>query len=170
MAGRWCLSCDKFKPLSDFHRDSKGSEGFRSRCKVCTRSSQTLHRQIPQVAARNAKYQVGWRQDNKNAVSIRSKQYRKDLKTAALRAYGGETPKCSCPGCSEINPGFLTIDHIDGNGNKHRRSIFNGKVGGNIYLWLKKNNYPPGFRILCYNCNCAAGALGQCPHMNSELR
>lgn len=42
-------------------------------------------------------------------------------------------------------------------------------AGSRFYVWLKKNNYPPGFQILCYNCNCAKGHFGYCPH-NLEHR
>ena len=33
--------------------------------------------------------------------------------------------------------------------NKHRKET----GGANLYVWLRKNNYPIGFQILCYNCN-----------------
>lgn len=43
------------------------------------------------------------------------------------------------------------IDHIDGGGNQHR----SGEKchGSGVFSWLKKNGYPPGFRVLCHNCN-----------------
>ena len=47
---------------------------------------------------------------------------------------------------------FLTIDHINGGGNKHLEAI--RKVGGqSFYNWLITNNFPKGFRVLCWNCN-----------------
>ena len=33
-----------------------------------------------------------------------------------------------------------------------------------IYDWLKKNNFPPGFQVLCGSCNFAKGKYGSCPH------
>ena len=30
--------------------------------------------------------------------------------------------------------------------------------------WIKKNNFPKGFQILCHNCNVAKGIYGECPH------
>jgi len=33
-----------------------------------------------------------------------------------------------------------------------------------LYSWLKKNNFPKGFQVLCMNCNFAKGKLGKCPH------
>lgn len=55
-----------------------------------------------------------------------------------------------CEICGQNNEKFLTIDHINGGGNKHRKN-----TNGNMYYWLIKHNFPSGFRILCYNCNCS---------------
>jgi hypothetical protein len=58
--------------------------------------------------------------------------------------------------------GFLTIDHENGDGAAHRRQIGQGSIV--LYRWLRRNNYPPGFRTLCWNCNCATHKYGICPH------
>ena len=80
------------------------------------------------------------------------------LKSEVITAYGG---RCEC--CQEMELGFLTIDHIDGGGKKHRLDVH-----GKIYLWLKKHNYPPGFRVLCFNCNCGRAVNGGvCPHLQT---
>lgn len=44
---------------------------------------------------------------------------------------------------------LLTIDHIDNDGGKHRREI----KSLYIYPWIKKNNFPAGFQVLCFSCN-----------------
>jgi hypothetical protein len=86
----------------------------------------------------------------------------RQLRLTALQYYShSETPFCACPGCGESRFEFLTIDHINGNGNKHRK--ITGR-GSHFYLWLARNNFPDGFRVLCYNCNCSRGHLGYCPH------
>ena len=80
------------------------------------------------------------------------------LRERVLAAYGH---KCEC--CGEDRKEFLALDHIDGGGQKHRRSL--GLSGGTgFHRWLEKNNYPPTIRILCHNCNCALGFYGYCPH------
>lgn len=71
------------------------------------------------------------------------------LKVEVINAYGGP----QCVGCPENDIRILQIDHIDGGGNKHAKQI-GGR--GRMYVWLKKNNYPPGFRVLCPNCNVRA--------------
>lgn len=85
---------------------------------------------------------------------------RKRLRERVLEAYGG---KCACPNCPEVNPAFLTVDHIYNDGAEHRKQ-WNGS--NKIYQWLVTNNFPKtGFRLLCYNCNCGRAANGGiCPH------
>lgn len=46
----------------------------------------------------------------------------------------------------------LTIDHINGGGNKHRKRIHVFGGGSNFYLWLKKHKFPLGYRVICFNC------------------
>lgn len=87
--------------------------------------------------------------------------YRAQNRLDALIAYGGPTPTCSCPGCDESRLPFLTIDHINHGGRKHRQEV-HGPTGGAIFLWLKKHKYPDGYRVMCYNCNVARRD-GQCP-------
>jgi len=73
------------------------------------------------------------------------------IKEEAIQHYGGE---CAC--CHETALEFLAIDHVKGNGNKHRKEIgLDGGVG--FYKWLKRNNWPEGFRAMCHNCNMAIG-------------
>lgn len=40
--------------------------------------------------------------------------------------------------------------------------------GERTYFWLSKNGYPPGFRVLCFNCNAAMHMFGICPHEYAE--
>ena len=64
---------------------------------------------------------------------------------------------------------FLAVDHMDESGAEHRRSITGrrrSEGGGgcpSIALWLKREGFPPGFQILCHNCNWAK-SRGGCPH------
>ena len=81
------------------------------------------------------------------------------LKLEIINAYGG---KCEC--CGENNVEFLSIDHINGNGKKHRDEIKDAS-GIDLYRWLRNNNFPKdNFRLLCMNCNFSLGKYGYCPH------
>lgn len=83
---------------------------------------------------------------------------RADHKIQVFENYGN---KCSC--CGENEHWFLTIDHINGDGNKHRKEI--GKAGSGFYKWLIDNQFPDGFQLLCHNCNMGKHLNnGICPH------
>ena len=69
------------------------------------------------------------------------------LKSDMIKAYGGK-----CVLCGETHSEFLTIDHINGGGTEHKRSL--GIT--DIYPWLRRQGWPKnGYRLLCANCNCS---------------
>jgi hypothetical protein len=72
-------------------------------------------------------------------------------------AYGG---KCVC--CEEDGFGFLTMDHINNDGNQHRKS--GRDKGFHFYRRLKQDGFPKDVQILCNNCNLAKYRYGKCPH------
>ena len=77
-----------------------------------------------------------------------------------LAHYGKQ---CRC--CGETLIQFLTLEHKAGKGNVHRKELFKHNVGGlHMYRWLKKNNYPEGYAVLCMNCNWATRYGDLCPH------
>ena len=92
------------------------------------------------------------------AAAIRcARKYRK----LALDHYGG---KCAC--CGESRFEFLSIDHINGGGTKHREEIGRGTA---MYQWLRRSGWPSGFRVLCHNCNQAIGFYKHCPHQLEKI-
>lgn len=76
----------------------------------------------------------------------RSMKWLRKLRHEVLKYYSNP-PKCA--ECDISNIEVLTIDHINDDGAEHRRKF---KIK-NLYRWLKKNDYPPGFQILCQNHN-----------------
>ena len=46
----------------------------------------------------------------------------------------------------------LHIDHIGGYNGKEKY-----RTGHALWRWLKKNNFPKGFRVFCYSCNILDG-------------
>lgn len=82
------------------------------------------------------------------------------LKRRVLEAYGGA--QCAC--CGETESIMLTIDHVAQNGAAHRRET--GNSGQSFHRMLEKNGYPPGYRVLCRNCNYAVffSPNHVCPH------
>lgn len=92
----------------------------------------------------------------KRAASARARSTILRARQEALARYG---TCCAC--CGEEDSRVLTLDHVNGDGAAHRRKIGNG--AGVLVWWLKAHDFPPGFQILCRNCNFAAGH-GGCPH------
>jgi len=85
------------------------------------------------------------------------------LREQVIQAYGG--PECVC--CGETERAFLCIDHVRGGGYKHRKEIGTGS----LYRWLRKNGFPPGFQVLCFNCNMGKVLNhGICPHERLPIR
>ena len=105
-----------------------------------------------------------WRDANRAKMNSYNKMWKRRLKVEAFDAYGGRF--CEC--CGETILEFLTIDHINGDGSHHRRSI-NSRGGYSFYHWLKNNNYPSGYRVLCMNCNFSHGAYHYCPHKTGSV-
>ena len=99
-----------------------------------------------------------WHELHREYNLLRIRKANKRLKNEVYMAYGGY--KCAC--CGEANEKFLSLDHINNNGAEHRKMVDRRK----IYYWLKKNNYPFGFQVLCMNCNFGkARNNGICPHI-----
>jgi hypothetical protein len=81
------------------------------------------------------------------------------MRIDTINHYGG---KCDC--CGETNIEFLSFDHINGGGNKHRKE----EGIKNLARWVRARGYPKDFRILCRNCNFSIGAYGYCPHQKQN--
>ncbi len=71
-----------------------------------------------------------------------SRTYYDRVKCEVFEAYGGA--RCNC--CGETTVQFLSMDHEQNNGAEHRRSTGFGKAWASIFLWLKRNGFPPGFQ------------------------
>ncbi len=83
------------------------------------------------------------------------------LKDQVYAAYGGK--RCVC--CGETEERFLTIDHVNNDGNRHRKEVGAGK---DMYGWLIRNGFPSGFQVLCQNCNMGKYLNGGvCPHQTA---
>jgi hypothetical protein len=165
-----CHKCKTQKLSSEFYCNSKSKTLHARWCKTCckewtraryTSSKGELLRERNAAAARR-RYAENLEESRAKSREAyhRQEKYRlgrlRDRKVRAeVLAYYGNA--CTC--CGEGIPQFLCIDHINGNGNNHRKTLKT-----NIYYWLRRNGYPSGFQVLCHNCNMAKGFYGQCPH------
>jgi len=173
-----CPRCKTDLPLKSFQRNRTAKDGHECWCRVCKNSS-NLSRQARYIkdglchcGRKPVRGRVkcnfclerarAWSARNPELKRVLAEKGRRSIKIEVFNAYGGV--KCVCAGCEETRLEFLTIDHIDGGGHKHRDKK-GRRIGGTaIYHWLKKRGYPKGFRVLCMNCNCSRGFYGYCPH------
>ena len=107
-----------------------------------------------------------YREKNKEKINIQGKKFREALKlevfsTLSKLRSNSKIPCCRCCGESSYIE-FLTIEHIEGRKNLPKKE--QKLKGEKLNLWLKKNGYPDGFEVLCWNCNLSKGSFGQCPH------
>jgi hypothetical protein len=83
---------------------------------------------------------------------------RERCRIQVIEAYGG---RCNCPGCHVVHAELLTVDHVNGDGAEHRRSL--GKSTRDMYWWIVKNGFPDDFQLLCGSCNMAKRDNDKCP-------
>jgi len=55
---RKCTKCLKTKAISQFHKDSKGREGYAARCKTCKNASKSQPSNAPRSVAKSEKVKV----------------------------------------------------------------------------------------------------------------
>jgi len=103
-----------------------------------------------EIKARSLKRYYETREADRPKKKQRAKVYQENLKLEVLTRYGNGMARCVI--CGEDRLPCLSIDHINGDGAKHRRELFGSNTSSRTYSWLKKNDYPEGFQTLCMNC------------------
>lgn len=141
-----CSKCKTAKPVVEFTRNRNYHDGLWVYCKPCCTDLKRLT-------------YLKHREKILRSSRLSSKVYRQNLRSEAIAAYGGA---CVC--CGEVETEFLSFDHVEGGGKKHRAAI--GGSGQQLYRWLKQHEYPSVVRLLCHNCNQAFGLYGYCPHQS----
>lgn len=89
-------------------------------------------------------------------------RYRLTVKVKVLGHYSNQTFTCGC--CGESERDFLTINHLDGEGNRQSKELGIPRSSHRLCEWLIRNEFPAGYQVLCMKCNVAKGLYGACPH------
>lgn len=132
-----CLDCLSEKPLSAFN--------------LCFSGKSPLNK-----AGYGDRNPVGQRQNR--CRTCYGRRERAKMKLDFLHAYGN---KCGC--CGEDDQRFLTLDHVNDDGNVHRQKLNCQQ----IMRLARKQGFPPTYQVLCFNCNCGKSANGGvCPHQS----
>ena len=82
---------------------------------------------------------------------IRNKENNFMAKVRALMRYSNPAGAIICNHCGIQDIDILCLDHINGEGGRHRKAI--NIHGSRFYTWLDQHNYPRGLQVLCWNCN-----------------
>jgi 5-methylcytosine-specific restriction endonuclease McrA len=103
------------------------------------------------------RYQRDYRRTNRTKLLAKKLAAQRAAKLEGIGAYGG---KCVC--CGEDQIEFLTLDHINGRTDEPYKI-----TGQKAWARLKARGWPKNnYQLLCFNCNCAKGVYGQCPHQS----
>lgn len=151
-----CAACKCIKNYEDFGVDRSQPSGKLVYCRSCNNAKRrefyAQNREYDR--ARGAKKQIEWNGMRFDVPVTRVTAGNRLIRLEVLNKLGG---RCLC--CGETREEFLTLDHIQGGGKKHR-----SEVGTYIFRRIRNNPDPKTYRVLCYNCNCARGFRGYCPH------
>lgn len=84
--------------------------------------------------------------------------------TARLKVFEHYGNACNC--CGEDEELFLTIDHINNDGNTTDRWRDGKRITGrNLYVKIISSGFPNTYQLLCMNCNFGKSMnYGICPH------
>ena len=144
----------------------KWSSEYSKRPEVKARNKK--RQQTPEYKAWKKQYHKEYVKKNRLELSKKTKERNLKVKEEVLGHYSkklsnSDVPCCNCCGEHEFLI-FLSIDHIT-----DRKNITHGKGywGSQMYRYLRRNGYPPGYQVLCINCNSAKSDSGICPHKRS---
>jgi hypothetical protein len=162
LAMKICCVCKYSLSFAMFGNNRSEEDGLSLVCRECKRKLNKKYQQDnkDKIIAKKHEYYLrnkdqiiektsNYSKNNKTKCNAYSKATRVRLKTEVFSHYCGGDIKCN--GCDERELELLTIDHINGGGNKHRK-LTGMKTGKHCYGWLKRNHYPNGFQVLCWNC------------------
>jgi hypothetical protein len=161
-----CCNCGLYLPLDCFNSNKSKPDKLGTECKVCSKIFSKKYREKNKDEIKVKKHI--YYENNKDATIKRVNSYiennreqyriygkisRIRIKKEVFSHYCGSDNIC-CKFCGETELCVLSIDHIDGNGAEHRRKLGKSRNygGSRFYFWIKKNNFPEGFQVLCMNC------------------
>lgn len=157
---KFCMICRSPKPLAEFqvsarhHLKIASGETQAKACLPCRKIRATERTAKRHKAHEDPAVRIPY--------LIHKRDYQRRFRVLLVEAYGGH---CVC--CGETESKFLEVDHINGDGNKHRREI--GTGAGPLYRWAKKRGFPPTLQILCGSCHTAKSFWGICPHQEFNV-
>ncbi len=148
-ATKHCAGCNTTKPLEQFG----GSDRRRRTCHECEAAYARRRYEVnrEKERERGRRYYAA----NREQALERASCYTDSLRAAVFSHYGSA---CACCGSTER----LSIDHVNGGGQRHRQELFGRQGGWGFYVWLIKRGFPSGYQPLCLPCNSSKGCGERC--------
>ncbi len=163
-----CTKCGVDKEDSEFYF-VKSKASLYSWCKACTCENNKQAKAKFKLEHGYGQTTSWRRRDPNNIEKSRSwdRARNQRIKLQLVAGYGG---KCTC--CGESEPQFLTLEHLNKDGQQHREAVNGNKNRGGmkIYLDVIKRGFPSDYTILCMNCNFAEKDSRSCPHKMAQSR
>jgi len=152
----WCRACRREYALAGYHRRRAAmskDELQRLKDRINERQTQRREQRLSQMTPK----QLAAYRKQVNAENAARRIRDRDI---VLEAYGGK--RCAC--CGETEPTFLSLDHVNNDGAKHKRDN-KLRTSTQLYAMLIRQGYPKGFQVLCMNCQWGKrNNKGVCPH------
>jgi len=133
---RQCKKCHKIRPLVEFPYYDRGQGRRRHECIECNRirveshhkknKERRLKRARERYAQNPSKY---WSSEQIERAKCLARQKNAELRNIVIKRYGGV---CVC--CGEAEPKFLTMDHVENNGQHMRKNVHGTGVA--VYRWI----------------------------------
>jgi len=143
-----CSKCRKTKSVSDFFMDKQKKDGLTSSCKKCVMQSTSSYRHKNKDA-----YRTYAQEYHKKTKHLKRKRRQAMTKNVVKEIFDLLGDKCSC--CNFSNILALQIDHVYGDGYKHRKKLRGLAYYKDILRSVKKKE--GRYQILCANCNFIEG-------------
>ena len=143
--------------------NTRGRDRRKKVTKLCLTCFKELSSRISSSKYCDSKCRSTWRRNNEPSYKERQykmlRDYQKKVQNIVYDYYGN---KCNC--CGETERLFLSLDHVNNDGNKEKnRNTYS------ICLKIIRDNFPNKFQILCMNCNHGKSRNnGICPHKLSK--
>ena len=175
---KYCSACKNNLDIENFYKTKYTKDGLTYQCKKCISDVRKRIRKEKRLGIyvsicrkprltdadrlqrkiEAKEYHRNYRIKNADVILKKKRDYTLRIKNEGIDKYGG---KCDC--CGESIREFLTIEHKNGR-NKNNKRL----TGRKMWAKAKAEGYPSKYTVLCFNCNCAKGAFGFCPHELKE--
>jgi hypothetical protein len=97
MRSKCCIKCKEIKSLSEFHKDNKSLDGYRSNCKLCGNKRSKNYREEHKEELET--YHINYRKNNRTVINKRNRQIK--INHPWYYSYNRAKQRCENPNCKD---------------------------------------------------------------------